>query len=106
MKINLLLMLLSFAILNGCASIKTLQATGGSKADGVVELSYQYGMFEAPKVQWDQALVTAKGRCKAWGYPSAEAFGGTTSQCQTRNGYGNCTSYFVTAKYQCISVSQ
>ena len=106
MKINLIILLITLATLNGCASIKTLQATGGSKADGVVELSYQYGMFEAPQVQWDQGLVTAQQRCKAWGYKNAEAFGGTTSQCQARNGYGNCTRHFVTAKYQCISASQ
>ena len=86
----------------GCASIKVPQATGGSRADGIVELSYEYGMFEKPQVQWDQALITARQRCGAWGYQDAEAFGGTTSQCQAYTGYGNCIRFFVTAKYQCI----
>ncbi|MFL1802815.1 YecR family lipoprotein [Plesiomonas shigelloides] len=86
----------------GCTSVKTLQATGGSRADGVVELSYEYGMFETPQVQWEQGLVTARERCQAWGYSNAEAFGGTTSACQAFNGYGNCVRALVTAKYQCI----
>ena len=107
MKTKPLLSLLFILItLTGCASIKALQATGGSRADGVVELSYEYGMFEKPQVQWDQGLVTATERCKAWGYQSAKAFGGTTSQCQAYNGYGNCVRYFVTAKYQCIGSPQ
>jgi hypothetical protein len=86
--------------LSACATVKIPQATGGSKADGIVELSYQYGGFEKPQVQWDKALITAQQRCKAWNYQSAEAFGGTTSQCQANNQYG-CVSFFVTAKYQC-----
>ncbi len=86
--------------LSACATIKVPQATGGSKADGIVELSYQYGGFEQPVVQWDQALITAKKHCKAWGYQNAEAFSGTISQCQSYNQYG-CVSFFVTAKYQC-----
>lgn len=93
-------------LFSGCASIKILQATGGSRADGVVDLSYEYGMFEQPKVQWDQGLITATERCKAWGYKSAEAFGGTTSQCQAYNGYGSCIRHFVTVKYQCIGSQQ
>ena len=87
--------------LSACAVTKIPQATGGSKSDGIVELSYQYGGFEKPKVEWGQALTSAKQRCKAWGYGDAEPFGGTTSTCQARNGYG-CTAFFVTAKYQCL----
>lgn len=83
-----------------CTTIKIPQATGGSKSDGIIELSYQYGGFEKPDVQWDKALMTARQRCSAWGYGNAEAFGGTTSQCQATNQYG-CTQFLVTAKYQC-----
>ena len=88
--------------LSACTTIKVPQATGGSKSDGVVEMSYQYGQFEKPEVQWDQALTDAISRCQAWGYAGAEAFGGTTSECQAYNGYGNCIRQHVTAKYQCI----
>jgi len=96
------LFIAAIATLNGCASVKTLQATGGSRADGVIALSYEYGMFEKPQINWNQAQTTAATRCEAWGYQSAEAFGGSTSQCQARNGYGNCLRYLVTVKYQCL----
>ena len=86
-----------------CETIKIPQATGGSRSDAIVELSYRHGRCEKPLVQWDKALVTAKKRCAVWNYTSAEAFGGTVSECQARNGYGNCISYFVTTKYQCIA---
>jgi len=87
--------------LSSCAVVKIPQATGGSKADGIIELSYQYGGFEIQEVKWDKALITAQKRCRAWGYKNAEAFGGTTSQCQAYNQYG-CVRQFVTAKYQCL----
>jgi hypothetical protein len=71
-------MLLISALLlsSGCATIKTLEATGGSRSDGTVELSYVYGALEAPQVQWEQGLLTARERCARWGYSDAEAFGG------------------------------
>ena len=102
----LLALLFMLTMFSGCTSVKTLQATGGSRADGVVELSYEYGMFEKPQVNWEQGLVTATERCKAWGYQSAEPFGGSTSQCQAYDGYGNCVRYLVTVKYQCIGSPQ
>jgi len=94
-----------FALLvaiSGCATQKVLQATGGSRSDGTVELSYEYGAFEQPQVQWEQGLATARQRCAAWGYPDAEAFGGQKSECNYRDLYGNCARWFVTVTYQCI----
>jgi len=85
----------------GCATVKTLQATGGSRADGVVDLSYEYGMFEQPIVDQNQALLTATGRCQAWGYSGAEPFGGTKSVCQQSSGSGGCLRFLVTVAYQC-----
>ena len=37
----------------GCASAKIWQATGGSRSDDIVKLSYQYGMFERPELSDD-----------------------------------------------------
>ena len=102
----LLALLFMLTMLTGCTSVKTLQATGGSRADGVVELSYEYGMFEKALVNWEQGLVTATERCKAWGYESAEAFGGTTEECIRFDGYGSCVRWRVIAKYQCIGSPQ
>lgn len=90
------------AILSACSSQKTLQATSGSRADGVVNLSYQVGMFEKPVIEWDQALATARKRCNAWGFADAERFGGSTPNCQRYNAYGNCLNAIVTVAYQCL----
>ena len=102
MKI-LLTTILCFIVfsIQGCVTAKSLQATGGSKSDGIVELSFEYGMFEKPQVNWDEGDLIAIQRCQAWGYKSADRFGGTVESCQARNGYGNCVRTFVTVKYQC-----
>ena len=64
LKCTLIFVALLSTIL-GCATAKMLQATGGSKADGVVELSYQYEAFEKPMVDWAQGKMIATERCKA-----------------------------------------
>jgi hypothetical protein len=87
-------------ILTACATEKVLQATGGSRADGTVELSYEYGMFEQPHIHTEEALETATKRCAAWGYTGAEPFGGQKNQCEQFSQYG-CTRNLVTISYQC-----
>jgi hypothetical protein len=85
----------------GCSTQKDLVATGGSRADGTVALSYDYGMFEAPHVDLEQGTKTAASTCEVWGYTGANAFGGDTRQCQAFNGYGSCIHWLVTRRYQC-----
>ncbi|KID56861.1 hypothetical protein JF50_13265 [Pseudoalteromonas luteoviolacea] len=85
----------------GCMSTqKDWSATGGSKSDGTVKLSYQYGLFESPTVNEEQAIRLASKRCQAWGYSSAEAFGGITKNCNSPSANG-CNSWLVTKEYQC-----
>lgn len=86
----------------GCATVSQMTATSGSRADGIVKLSFEYGMFD--KVQLDQAsgLATARKRCATWGYGDAEPFGGMTRQCQFYGSLG-CTRWFATVEYQCTS---
>jgi len=91
----------STALIAGCASQKEFVPTGGSRSDGTVSLSYEYGMFEKPQVYWNHANTEAAQRCAAWGYSGAEAFGGTMQKCEAVNGYGNCVRWLVTATYQC-----
>ncbi|MEB2871790.1 YecR-like family lipoprotein [Pseudomonas rhizosphaerae] len=38
------------ANLAGCATHKDFQATGGSRADGVIDIAYEYSSFETPVV--------------------------------------------------------
>jgi len=83
-----------------CATAKTYTATGGSRADGTVRLSYEVGMFEQPVVDEAQGLSVARQRCATWGYSGAEAFGGVTTQC-TAMGSSGCMTTLVTKEYQC-----
>ena len=92
---------LVLALLAGCTAIKVPEPTGGSKADGTVELSYEYGLFEQPDVQWGIADVKALDRCQKWGYTGAERFSAGKSTCQAVNGNGTCIQTLVTMQYQC-----
>lgn len=87
--------------LAGCATTKTWSATGGSRSDGVIKLSYEYGLFEVPQVNEQQALELATTRCIAWGYSGSEAFGGQTQVCNNVSS-GGCNRWLVTREYQCL----
>ena len=94
-----------FALLiSACASDKILVPTGGSRSDGIVKMSYEYGGFEAPKVDLAQGVDASLQRCKAWGYTGSEPFGGQIKTCQMRSQYG-CSQWLVTIEYQCTGGS-
>jgi hypothetical protein len=84
----------------GCAVVKVPVPTGGSRADGTVQMAFEYGGFEKPQIDTVAAQSAAAQRCAAWGYQGAEPFGGFVSQCQAANAYG-CLRYLVTLNYQC-----
>ena len=86
--------------LSGCAVQKELVPTGGSRADGIVKLSYEYGLFEAPQLNAQQGVNAAKQRCSSWGYKNAEAFGGSTKSCIIPTNKG-CNRWLVSIEYQC-----
>ena len=88
--------------IGGCSTNKQLVATGGSRADGTVNLSYEHGPYEKPQLNLAQGLETARDRCRAWGYSDAEPFGGETRQCNMPGGYGGCYKWFVTLTFQCL----
>ena len=97
----ILLVMLAVAI-TGCSSRKDFHATGGSRADGSIDMAYDFKPFETPIVDINQAESIATSKCAVWGYQRAEPFGGKTQICQTRDGWGNCTAGQVVVKYQCI----
>lgn len=102
MTLKALALLLVELSVSGCAVDKQLAATGGSKADGIVELSFEIGEFQTAKIDWVKAQSDAVQRCAAWGYHNAEKFGGEKRQCQVPSQYG-CAQWFVTVSYQCTS---
>jgi hypothetical protein len=87
--------------LSGCATPITPAPTGGNRAGGTVDMSFEYSNFQRPVINWDQAKLTAKQRCIAWGYSDADPFGGTRTQCVYANVYGGCVRQTVTMTYQC-----
>ncbi|UKE63273.1 YecR-like lipofamily protein [Xanthomonas translucens pv. poae] len=91
-------------LFSGCASTKTWSATGGSRADATVRLSYEYGAFEKPQTSENEAINLATARCKTWGYSGAEAFGGSTQQCNMPGGMGGCQRWLVTKEFQCTGL--
>lgn len=101
---KLVLVFVAAALVGACATNKTLEAIGGSRADGVVRLAFTYGAFERPRVDGEQALNTARQRCRVWGYTDAEPFGGATQQCLASNQYG-CVQTQVTVEYQCTGAN-
>ena len=87
--------------LSGCATVKHLTATGGSKSDGIIKMSYECGIFQVPKVDMQQGAKIAQKRCMAWGYTDAEAFGGSIKSCTWYNSSGSCIRWIVTIEFQC-----
>lgn len=108
MKKNILVIFCLIIGLVGCATTKEWSATGGSRADGTVVLSYEQGGFEQPILNESQGLALAAARCKNWGFTGAEAFGGVTRICiEHTSGLftSSCVTWKVDKKYQCTGTS-
>ena len=101
MRTLFLLVMLTIAV-TGCSSRKDFYATGGSRADGAIDMAYDFKPFETPIVDFNQAQAIANTKCAVWGYNRAEPFGGQTQNCQVRDGWGNCTGGQMIVKYQCV----
>ncbi|RBW56095.1 YecR family lipoprotein [Ruegeria sp. A3M17] len=76
--------------------------TSGSRDDANVVLSYNTGLYAPTTPDWAQAQASADARCKAWGYSKADPFQGTSQQCHSRNGYGQCLEATISRTYQCL----
>lgn len=87
---------------SGCTTVKIPQASGGSRSDGVVEMSFDYALFERLDIQWDKAQAEAVYRCKLWGYKNAQRFKGVETSCQDYSPDFGCVSSIAKIKYQCI----
>ncbi|WP_457787199.1 YecR family lipoprotein [Pseudomonas sp. PL-6] len=97
-----LLAIVAALTITGCATKKDFYAMGGSRADGTVDMAYDFRQFESPVVNPGQARTIARSKCRVWGYSDAEAFGGMTQNCYQRDGWGTCIAGQVIHKYQCI----
>ncbi|HFF6004481.1 YecR family lipoprotein [Stenotrophomonas maltophilia] len=102
MRANTVLVAIVLAALTGCTTHRELLVTGGSRADGIVELGYQRNEFQRVSFDEDAAEALASKRCQGWGYEGAESFGTERSTCTSRRGFGNCGSRQVVIQYQCL----
>ncbi|WP_449541999.1 YecR family lipoprotein [Enterobacter ludwigii] len=100
MRNNILVLLVSTLVLSGCATQKQMVPMGGSKADGTVRMGFDYGLFEKPVLDKNQAIAAAEQRCKAWGYSGTEPFGGATQTCNQPSSSG-CMGWHVETEFQC-----
>lgn len=87
-------------ILSACATPKEWQAVSGSRADGMVRLAFDYGLFEKPVTKNGQGEQVAAQRCRAWGYQEATPFSGVSHRCIQSNQYG-CIAWRVFVDFQC-----
>lgn len=94
----------ALAALGGCETQKIPQAVGGSKSDATVKLSFDYGMFEKPVIDWAQADASANDRCHVWGYAGAERFDAGLRECSEESRQG-CYEWRVVVTYQCTGAS-
>lgn len=88
-------------IVSGCSVTKEYAATGGSKADGIIKLSYEVSKYQVPQVNEQQGLTLARKKCNGWGYSDAEALGGVQRACNEPT-LTSCANWIVTKEYQCI----
>lgn len=94
------------AAVYGCASpepiVVTPHATGGSKANGTVEMTYEYYRSEEPKLDRKATEAKALERCRVWGYDGAEAFDAVLHECLSSDNYG-CIHFRGTLDFQCTN---
>lgn len=98
-KASVALMIL---MLCGCATHREWLVTGASRADGMVDLSYERNEFQSVQMDMEEGQRIARQKCMAWGYKGAEALGSEKSTCTSHRGFGNCGSRTVTVQFQCL----
>jgi hypothetical protein len=87
-------------LLAGCATPVQMVPTGGSRADGTIDMAYEYGLFQKPEINNDQAQSSANQTCNGWGYTGARPFGAYQQRCVYMSNSG-CLRFQVTVRYQC-----
>lgn len=90
-------------MITGCASpvTKDWGASGGSKADGTVQLSVRYGDMQTPILDDAQGKRAALARCEKWGYSSVDEFDFVNKVCMQPGGLSGCRDTVITKTYQC-----
>ena len=99
---KLLLPFISIIFFSSCHITKDLDVVGGSKSDAIVEMTYEYHLFQKVIISsWEESQEKANNTCRAWGYTSAKRFETPKKDCI---GWGRdgCYKWRVTWQYQCL----
>ena len=96
-----LVLFMALLLSGGCAVTVVPVATGGSRSDGIVRMSYVYSPITIPLVDQAAAIRNAARFCKNWGYDTAEPFDAGLTSCSQPSAFG-CDMYLTTIEYQCI----
>jgi YecR-like lipoprotein len=87
-------------VLAGCETPVNMVPMNGSRADGTIDMAFEYGLFQKPVVDQQQAASNANATCSGWGYSGARPFGGANQRCVYMTNDG-CMRFQVTVRYQC-----
>lgn len=95
------LVLFMALLLSGCTVTVVPVATGGSRSDGIVKMSYQFSPITIPQFDQTAAIRKAAQYCQNWGYDTAEPFDAGLTSCSQPSAFG-CDMHLTTIEYQCI----
>jgi hypothetical protein len=91
-----------------CVTTKKFVATGGSRGDGVVILSYEDGPLQVSHGDYEQGLALARSTCIGWGYSGAIRYG-ESEQCITHGweipDLGEACKELVKDSYHCLGAA-
>ena len=92
---------ISLLIVSACATDNAFRPSGASRADGIVQLSYDYDLSDRPILDWRSAETLAEERCANWGYSSAVKTGAGRQACLAQDVFGRCKTFHVNVAYRC-----
>lgn len=96
---------LPLLIISACATDSEFRPTGASRADGIVQLSYDYVLSDRPVLDWPSAQAIADERCSGWGYNGAKKSGANRKTCLAQDIFGRCKNFHVNVAYQCTNAA-
>ncbi|VDH00639.1 MULTISPECIES: YecR family lipoprotein [Eikenella] len=99
--------------LSGCIGAMVAQsrttdwgASGGSRADGFIQLSYDRSPLDKEKPVDSRVKQLAVTRCSVWGYQDAEPFDYVKTSCvEPGHGIFTCDLYRHSVQFQCTKPS-
>jgi YecR-like lipoprotein len=90
----------AFLVLTGCSTPVVPTTIGGSRADGIVILAGNYGLWKKADIQWDEARSSARQTCIGWGYSDARPFDSYRERCSADTPVG-CANTEIALRFQC-----